>query len=182
MEYIYSRVSTDRQDTQNQLSHLQSRYPNAQVHEETASGFKKRPILDALIPRLKKGDVLIVAALDRLGRKTLEILGLIEDLDKRGVILVSIREGLDYSTIAGRLVMQILVSIAEMERSLISERTKSALAAKRKQGIVGGRRPTYSQDVVSRVKELRRQGLTIQEINRLTSISTGRISELLRSA
>ena len=94
--YIYSRVPTSNQDNQNQLVHLRRQFPNAKVVEETASGTKTRPALDALVQRLIKGDELIVGSLDRLGRKTTEILVLIEQLEKRGVILKSLREGVDY--------------------------------------------------------------------------------------
>jgi len=182
MQYIYSRVSTDKQDNDNQLSRLKVMHPDAAVFEETASGAKSRPILKKLLDGLEKGDILIVAALDRLGRRTSEVLLIIEDLDRRGVILRSVREGVDYSTICGKLVTQILVSIAEMERGLISERTKMALAAKRKQGIVGGRRATYSPDAVEQVKRLRAEGRSVREVARLTGMSASRVSELTRSA
>ena len=120
MLYIYSRVSTGRQDTANQLAKLRELYPAATVFEETASGAKRRPILESLLQLLKEGDQLIIAALDRLGRRTSEILALIEDLERRGVVLKSLREGLDYSSISGKLVTQILAACAEMERGLIA--------------------------------------------------------------
>jgi len=182
MKYIYSRVSTDKQDTDNQLAKLKALHPDAAVFEEVASGAKARPILQTLTDSLKAGDVLIVAALDRLGRRTSEVLTLIELLDKRGVVLLSIREGVDYGTIAGRLVTQILCSIAEMERSLISERTKAALAAKRAKGIVGGRRPTFSQDTVERVRDLKSQGLSCRAIAVATGVSASRICQLTKVA
>jgi putative DNA-invertase from lambdoid prophage Rac len=84
MLYIYSRVSTGKQDTANQLARLRELYPTAPIYEETASGAKRRPVLEGLLARLQKGDYLVVAALDRLGRKTSEILALIENLEKRG--------------------------------------------------------------------------------------------------
>ncbi len=129
--YTYSRTSTSSQDTANQTVQLQQMFPNAIIVEETASGIKSRPELEKLVKKLEAGDTLAVAALDRLGRKTSEILILIEDLQKRGVILKSIREGIDYSTITGKLVTQILCPVAELERNIISQRTRLALAAKR---------------------------------------------------
>src|SRR4051812_25001893 len=111
-QYIYSRVSTDGQTTDGQVLALTARYPEAQIVSEVASGAKHRPILRALVAQLQAGDTLVVAALDRLGRRTSEVLALIEDLDRRRIVLVSVREGVDYSTAAGRLVTQILVSVA----------------------------------------------------------------------
>jgi DNA invertase Pin-like site-specific DNA recombinase len=178
-QYIYTRVSTQNQDTSNQSSHLVVLYPNATLIEETASGGKRRPKLEDLTTKLIKGDELIVSSLDRLGRKTCEILTLIEDLENRGIILKSLREGIDYSTIAGRLVTQILVSVAEMEKSLISERTKQALAAKRKQGIVGGRPPKYTTKDKEQVLSLRRTGMPYRSISKETGISLSRVFQMV---
>lgn len=181
MQYIYSRVSTDKQETQNQLSKLKEMFPGAAVFEEVASGAKARPVLQTLLGSLQTGDVLIVAALDRLGRRTSEVLALIEDLERRGVILKSVREGVDYSTIAGRLVTQILVSVAEMERRLIGERTKIALEARRKAGVKLGGPAKYSAAIVQRVKELKAQGLSCRAVAAQTGVSASRVSQLCRS-
>jgi DNA invertase Pin-like site-specific DNA recombinase len=180
MQYIYSRVSTDKQETQNQLSQLKDLFPGAAVFEEVASGAKARPVLQTLLGILKKGDVLVVAALDRLGRRTSEVLGLIEDLERREVVLKSIREGVDYSTIAGRLVTQILVSVAEMERRLIGERTRLALDAKRRAGVRLGCPAKYSALTVQRVQELRAQGRTVRDVANATGMSASRVSQLCR--
>lgn len=181
MQYIYSRVSTDKQDTENQLLKLKELYPTAVVHEETASGTKQRPILQALLGQLQKGDILIVAALDRLGRKTSDILSIIESLEQRGIILKSIREGVDYSTIAGRLVTQILCSVAEMERNLISERTRNALQAKKRQGVRLGPPPTYSEQLIGQIRAYKQEGKSCRDISKITGMSKSRISEILRS-
>lgn len=182
MKVIYSRVSTDKQDTENQLSRLREMHPDASVVEETASGAKRRPVLEGLLASLQKGDLLIVASLDRLGRRTSEVLRLIEDLERRGVILKSIREGVDYSTIAGRLVTQILVSVAEMERGLISERTKAALAAKKAKGMKLGREPIYSLATIARAKEMRAGGALLKDIARETGMSVSRVFEVTNQA
>lgn len=181
MQYIYSRVSTDKQETANQLSKLKELFPGAAVFEEVASGAKSRPVLQTLLGCLQAGDVLIVAALDRLGRRTSEVLGLIEDLERRGVILKSIREGVDYSTIAGRLVTQILCACAEMERRLISERTKLALEARKKAGTKLGPPTKYSIETVLRVRNLRAQGTTVREIAKVVGMSASRVSQISRA-
>ncbi|MGE3683031.1 MAG: recombinase family protein [Bdellovibrionales bacterium] len=179
-QYVYCRVSTSNQETENQVINLKRLYPNAAFIEETASGAKARPELEKVVRQLQRGDELIVSSLDRLGRKTSEILTLIEDLDKRGIILKSLREGLDYSTISGRLVTQILVSVSELERALISQRTKSALAAKREKGIIGGRPRIHSDHKVHQAKALRANGKSLAAISKETGISIGRLHQLLR--
>jgi DNA invertase Pin-like site-specific DNA recombinase len=178
--YLYSRVSTDKQETENQLSRLRDMYPDAAVFEETASGAKARPVLAALLGLLKEGDTLIVAALDRLGRRTSEILLLIEDLERRKIVLKSIREGVDYSTIAGRLVTQILVSVAEMERRLIGERTKLALEARRKAGVRLGAPAKYSAEIVAQVRALRASGRSLRSIAKEVGMSASRVAQLCK--
>ncbi|RYZ85433.1 MAG: recombinase family protein, partial [Proteobacteria bacterium] len=73
-DYIYSRVSTDSQSGDPQTHSLRLKYPKAEIVSEIASGAKSRPMLAALCQQLKKGDCLVVAALDRLGRKTTDVL------------------------------------------------------------------------------------------------------------
>lgn len=177
---LYCRVSSGGQDAANQTSNLKQMYPHAEIVEETASGGKARPALEKLVSELQSGDTLVVAALDRLGRKTSEILLLVEDLERRGIILKSVRESIDFSTIAGRLVCQILVSVSEMERKIIGERTRLALAAKKKLGIVGGRKPKYTQQQIDQAKTLRENGVTLKEIARSTGISIARVHQLTR--
>jgi len=179
-KYIYARVSTHFQETENQIINLKRIHPDATFIEEVASGAKHRPELDKLVQLLQRGDELIISSLDRLGRKTSEILVLIESLENRGVILKSLREGLDYSTISGRLVTQILVSVSELERSLISIRTKSALAAKREKGIFGGRPRIYGDEIIAKARALRAQGKSFAFISKEVGISIGRLHQLLK--
>lgn len=180
MEYIYSRVSTDKQENENQLFKLKQLYPQAVVVEEVVSGALEKPILKALLARLTSGDTLVVAALDRLGRSAGKAIQLIDELHRRKVNLVSVREGLDYSTPAGKLVSQILLSVAEMERTLISERTKAALARKKAQGVKLGPPRKYSLQDQLKVKELRAKGLKIRNISSITNISTGYVCKILK--
>lgn len=179
-QYVYARVSTSNQETDNQVINLRRLYPDAIFIEEVASGAKARPELEKLVQQLQRGDELIVSSLDRLGRKTSEILTLIESLEKRGIILKSLREGLDYSTISGRLVTQILVSVSELERSLISQRTKSALAAKREKGIVGGRPRIHSDEKIQQARQLRADGRSLAVISKEVGISISRLHQLLK--
>ena len=175
MDYIYSRVSMDKQTVDNQVSTLKQKFPGAQVVEETALGTKRRRELELLLAKLCEGDRLIVFALDRLGRRTSEVLAIIEDLEKRKVVLVSLREGVDYSTICGKLVTQILCSVAEMERNLISERTKAALAARKLKGVKLGKPPKYDDRMIMRIKKLREKGMTLEEISKETGVSRSRV-------
>ncbi|MEK6627206.1 MAG: recombinase family protein [Bdellovibrionota bacterium] len=177
---IYSRVSTSHQETSNQVINIQQMFPHAEVVEEIASGAKVRPALDKLVAELSTGDVLVVSALDRLGRRTSEILLLVESLERRGIVLKSIRESIDFSTIAGKLVCSILISVTEMERRVLGERTKAALAAKKKMGIIGGRRPKFTAEQIRQVKTLRSEGVKLKEIAARTGVSVSRVFQLTK--
>lgn len=179
-QFIYARTSTDKQDNQNQILLLQRQYPDAEVVQEIASGGRARPKLAELVGRLEKGDMLIIGSLDRLGRRMVEVISLVELLTNRGVMLRSLREGIDYGTVSGKLIFQVLASVAELERSLISERTKSALAAKRVQGIVGGRPRIHSDATIAKARELRLQGKSLTAIAKETGVSKTRLHQLLK--
>ncbi|MDQ3234519.1 MAG: recombinase family protein [Pseudobdellovibrionaceae bacterium] len=179
--YIYSRVSTDGQSTDAQVMALTRKYPHAEVVTETRSGAKVRPFLMTLLEQLRKGDTLIVAALDRLGRKTTEILALIEDLQRRNVNLISDREGVDYGSPTGRLVTQILVSVAEMERNLIAERTRAGLAAAREKGKRIGRKISIPRDVLDHARHQVFSGKSIRKAAASAGISHTHLANFLRS-
>jgi DNA invertase Pin-like site-specific DNA recombinase len=149
-QYIYSRVSTDKQETENQLHGLRARYPTAEVVEEYISGTKvHKPELEQLLGRLVKGDTLVIAALDRLGRTAHRAMALLENLDKQGIVVVSVREGIDYSTSTGRMVAGMMLVIAQNERDIISERTKAALKRLQDSGVKLGRQSISIEERLS---------------------------------
>lgn len=178
--YAYLRVSTDKQATDTQEHDLLRRFPDAEIIREIASGVKARPALEALIAVLQPGDTLAVAALDRLGRKLSEILLLIEDLQRRGINLISLREGVDYSSPIGRMTMQVLLAVAELERNLIGQRTSAALQALKAKGVILGRPRGFPPEAVAKAREMKAARATHREINAATGISLGTLSGLFR--
>jgi DNA invertase Pin-like site-specific DNA recombinase len=139
---IYARVSTFDQEPENQLQELR-RYVEArgwtagEYVDRGVSGAKdRRPALDQLVAdaRRRRFDVLVCWRLDRLGRNLKHLVGLLDDLEVLGVAFVSLAEGIDATTPAGRLQMHILGAIAEFERARIAERVKAGLARARAQG------------------------------------------------
>lgn len=181
-EYLYCRVSTDGQSIDPQAQALRAKYPTAQIVSEIASGAKARPMLKALIEQLQSGDVLIVAALDRLGRRTTEILTLIEGLTGKGVILRSEREYIDFASPIGKMVTAILASVAELERSVICERTKAGIAAARANGAKIGRPRVIADDTIrAGVGLVQEKGMTIAEAAKAVGISYPTLAMALRT-
>ncbi|ATN36415.1 DNA resolvase [Rhizobium sp. ACO-34A] len=143
----YARVSTVEQSLDLQLAALKAVGCHEVLSDEGFSGADfNRPGLTRLLRSLQRGDTLTVWRLDRLGRSLFELLKLIRDLNERGIEFRSLSESLDTSTPAGRLMLHVLASMAEFERSLISERTRAGMAAARARGSRIGRRPAMTPE------------------------------------
>src|SRR5205807_5663540 len=144
---IYARVSCAEQEPENQLGELR-RYVAArdwtavEYVDRGVSGAKdRRPALDDLIAdgKRRRFDVVVCWRLDRLGRNLKHLIMLLDDLQALGVAYVSLAEGIDATTPAGKLQMHILGAIAEFERARIQERVRAGLARARTQGVKLGR-------------------------------------------
>ena len=139
---VYARVSTLDQEPENQLQELR-RYVEArgwtavEYVDKGLSGAKdRRPALDALVTDAKRRrfDVLVCWRLDRLGRNLRHLITLLDELQALGVAFVSLHEGIDATTPAGKLQMHILGAIAEFERGRIRERVLAGLERARQDG------------------------------------------------
>ncbi len=139
---IYARVSILDQTPENQLHDLR-RYIEARGWTATeyidhgVSGAKeRRPALDRLVKDAKRRrlDVVVCWRLDRLGRNLKHLILFLDELHALGVSFVSLNEGIDATTPAGRLQLNILGSIAQFERERIAERVKAGLERARKHG------------------------------------------------
>src|SRR6202163_449049 len=144
---IYARVSTVDQEPENQLQELR-RYVAArgwtavEYVDKGVSGAKdRRPALDQLLSdaRRRRFDVLVCWRLDRLGRNLKHLVTLLEELQALGVAFVSLTEGIDATTPAGKLQMHILGAIAEFERGRIQERVRAGSARAKASGTRLGR-------------------------------------------
>ena len=137
----YARVSTreERQVLDRQIDALKSAGCE-KIFDDRLSGVQAdRPGLNACLGYLRAGDVLTVLDLDRLGRRASDLIGMIEDLEKKGVAFKALNSPMDTTTPAGRAFLQIQAAFAEMERNLIRQRVNEGLTAARARGRHGGR-------------------------------------------
>ena len=172
---IYARVSTLDQEPENQLVELR-RYINArqwnavEYVDRGVSGAKdKRPALDVLLKDAKrrKFDVLVCWRLDRLGRSLRHLILLLDELQALGVAFVSLNEGIDATTPAGRLQLNILGSIAQFERERIAERVKAGLVRAKRNGKKLGRpEKRFPESLLAPVR-----GLPIREAAKRLGVS-----------
>lgn len=172
----YARVSTQEQDLQLQLDALEAAgCEKNKIFTDKISGSKTdRPGLEKCLAALEEGYTLLVWRLDRLGRSMSHLIGLIEELRKRGVGFRSLCDGaIDTTTASGELIFNIFSSLAQFEKRLIQERTRAGLASARARGRTGGRKKLLSTDPkVLTVREMNKdKKLSIDEICATLSIS-----------
>ena len=146
---IYARVSLAVQEPENQLAELR-RYVSARgwqaveyVDHGVSGTRESRPALDRMMKdaRQRRIDSVVVWRLDRLGRSLRHLLGTLEEFEQLGVTFVSIGEGIDLSTPAGRLQVAVLAAISAFERERIVERVRAGMARAKAQGKRLGRKP-----------------------------------------
>lgn len=182
--YGYARVSTDRQEADRQELDVR-RYaveqglPAVNMVHETISSRKKDREVFKLIDKLEKGDVLIVTELSRLARSMVELNGMVSKILEKGArLLVCDGQVVDASK-ESALMVSVLAYAAETERDMISERTKSALRARKVQGVKLGR-PTGQGRIVEDAAEA--AGVSMDMLNRLveTGASAASMARMLK--
>jgi len=168
---IYSRVSTDKQTTDNQTHELlgvadRNGWTVEAVYSDVISGAKeKRPELDALMKTVIKRevDVVLVWDISRLGRSLQHLLKLMNDFHAKGVDLYLHQQGIDTTTPSGKMMFQMCGAFAEFERGMIQERVKAGLVRAKAKGKRLGR-PTVPTQTATKVKQLHERGMSYRKI------------------
>tara|TARA_R110002124_G_scaffold11595_2_gene55134 strand:+ start:45 stop:653 length:609 start_codon:yes stop_codon:yes gene_type:complete len=151
----YARVSTDDQGLTLQRDHLRAAGCNKLFAEKVSGARRARPELDRMLDHLRPGDVVTVTRLDRLARSTRDLLDVAERIRSCGAGLRSLAEPwADTTSPAGRMVMTVFAGIAEFERSLILERTRTGRDAAKARGVQFGPRPTLSPAQLDHARQL----------------------------
>ncbi len=169
MKIGYCRVSTDDQNPDLQLAALKRAGCRKIFTDKATGAHVKRPELTKCLKALKAGDVLVVWKLDRLGRSLRDLIALLDDLKTRGVAFRSLTESIDTATPTGRAMWQMVGILAELERSLIQERTKAGRAAAQARGVKMGRKPKLSPQQVVHACKLLEQGESPHTVHGLSA-------------
>jgi DNA invertase Pin-like site-specific DNA recombinase len=186
---LYLRVSTSKQETQNQRRELEavakrSHWQIVKVYEDAgisgAKGRDERPGLDAMLKAVnaKEFDLVATWSVDRLGRSLTDLLSILQQLKDKGVDLFLHQQGLDTSTTAGKAMFQMLGVFAEFERGIIRERVNAGLARAREKGVTLGR-PRIDAAVEKRIKALRKKGFGMLKIGRELGIGTSAVQRVI---
>ncbi len=176
----YARVSMADQNPLMQIDALKAAGAH-RIYSETASGatVENRPVFQAMMQDLRRGDILLVWKLDRLGRSTQQVLETFAYLDQHGILVrVLTQPGMDTTTPTGRMMVTVMAACAQLEREFIVERTARGLAAAKERGRVGGAKSKHSDADIAKAHELhgtaggaRHLGLSkVQFLRRLNKI------------
>lgn len=164
--FAYARVSTSEQTVSGQFLEIERAgyavdedFRFCDVGVSGAVPAASRPAFQTMLGKLRKGETVVVTKLDRLGRDTVDIMQTVRNLSEMGVKVVVLQLGnVDLTSSAGKLILSVLASVAEMERDLIRERTLAGLEAARKEGRVGGRPRGASETQRQQIRVMRDDG------------------------
>lgn len=171
--FAYCRVSTADQTADNQVQEIAAAgfaVTKARTIVETVSGSvaaKERKGFARLLDKLEDGDVLIVTKLDRLGRNAMDVRATVEHLESAGVRVHCLAlGGVDLTSPAGKMTMQVINAVAEFERDLLIERTHSGIKRAKAQSKKFGRPSALTDAQKSEVLGLLAQGMSVAQLAR----------------
>ena len=179
--FAYGRVSTKDQTTNNQRLEIERAgfkvdywFADEGVSGKTHASL--RPQFKVLLSQIRDGEILVVAKLDRLGRDAQDVNATIKALAKRKIEVIILQLGkLDVASPSGKLMLQMLAAVAEMERDLLVERTQSGLARAKREGKVLGRPVKTTPSQQSEIINLRKNGASISSLSRVYGVSRATI-------
>lgn len=151
----YARVSSVSQGLDVQLEKLEAAGCD-RIFQEKRSGRQvdNRPELKACLSYVREGDTLVISRLDRAARSVLDLAKIAELLQKKGVALRVLDQGLDTSTSEGRLMFNLLGAFAEFEADIRKERQADGIAMAKQKGMKSGRRPVLTDVQVEKMRRL----------------------------
>jgi DNA invertase Pin-like site-specific DNA recombinase len=183
MLIAYARVSQDSQSLDRQIDALIGYgVDKRNIYQEKITGTKKdREQLQKMINELQSGDAVIVSELTRLSRSTKDLFDIVEQIEKKGANIKSLKEAwLDTTTPHGKLLFTLFAGISQFERDLISERTKEGLKSARARGRNGGRPRKGLKDIERAIKLYDSKQYTLKEIEEMTSVSKATLYRALQ--
>lgn len=156
----YVRTSTTDQHGKVQFEALiEAGVPEEHIYFDQLSGAKaarERPALSKLLAYARDGDTVLVYRIDRLGRSLIDVLNTVDHMQKRGIALRSLVDGIDPSNAAGRMQLALFATLAEYERELINERVRAGVMAAKARGVRFGQKPVKQDTVEDKLGVARR--------------------------
>ena len=146
MKIAYIRVSTLDQNTTRQEAAMKEQGVERVFIEKASGKSTDRPQLKAMMDFIREGDCLIVESYSRLARNTADLLRIVEELEKKGISFVSLKENIDTTTPQGKLMLTIFAGLAQFERECTLQRQAEGIAIAKAEGKYKGRKPVAIPD------------------------------------
>lgn len=146
MRVAYERVSTAGQSTLRQDVMMQEQKIEKIFIEKISGKDRSRPELQKMLDFVREGDMVIIESISRLARSTRDFLNILDELERKHVALISLKEQIDTSTPTGRFLVSIFAALAQLEREQILSRQKEGIAAQKAAGTYTGGRPRVKVD------------------------------------
>ena len=140
---------------------------------------EQRPGLAALLDYARSGDAIVVVGIDRLGRNAAEVMATIRELGQRGIVLKSLREGIDTSNATGRMIAGVLASLAELELELGRERRSAAREARKARGQHIGRPKALDPSKAALARRMQASGEPVTTIAAALGVSRATVYRVL---
>lgn len=179
----YARVSTGHQSLDQQIDALTAAgVESDRIYSDKLSGNstrEQRPGLAGLLDYARPGDAIVVVGIDRLGRNAAEVMTTIRELGERDIVLRSLREGIDTSNAAGRMVAGVLASLAELELELGRERRTAAREARRARGQAIGRPKALDPSKAALARRMQASGEPVTTIATALGVSRATVYRVL---
>src|ERR1017187_3583937 len=179
MKYGYARVSTEDQNPAMQLAALKKAGCKTVFKDEVTGAHVNRPALTRCLKKLETGDTLVVWKLDRLGRSLRDLITMLDDFRSKGIRFRSLTEAIDTETPTGRAMWQMIGVLAELERSLIVERTRAGVKAAQKRGVKFGRKAKLTPERLAHARKLINQGTTPTDAAKMIGVSRATVYRAL---
>ena len=176
----YIRVSSFDQNPARQLEGIKL---DRRYIDKISGGTIDRPQLQEMLDYVREGDSVIVHSMDRLARNMLDLRKLVTDLNDKGIKVKFVKEGLDFTgddSPTSNLILSIIGSIAEFEKSLIRERQREGIALAKKKGKYKGRKPALTEEQILQLQEQIGQGLKKVEVAKHFGISYPTLCKYLK--
>lgn len=174
MIYGYARVSAKDQNLATQIDELQRFGVDKIISEKITGVAKKKNKLEELLLSLQSSDTLVITRMDRLGRNTVQLLQLVEELQEREISFVVLNLGIDTRTPTGKFFLTVMAGFSELDRTINKEKQRNGIALAKQRGVYKGRKKKYTANHagMNHAIELRTNtNKTVKEICEITGVS-----------
>lgn len=179
MQYGYAGVSTEDQNPAMQLVALKKGRSKTLFKDEVTGAHVNRPALPGCLKKLENGETLIVWKLDRLGRNLRNFITMLDDFRSKDIQFLYLTEAIETETPTSRAMWQMIAVLAELERSLIVERTRAGVKAAQKRRVKFGQNPKLTPERFVHVRRLIDQGATPTQTAKMIGVSRATVYRAL---